>query len=314
MFQGQGIVSFFVLAIMIIYIASNRKHMKQLDILLCAYAMLSGALIVESIADIFGDYADSSMNAILLAFQMLLTGMAFLLHLYFDLIAGRHKSDASFFFLNVGFFLPIVLAVVYWIADGNVSMISSSVVVSFLFYFIFERPRLKDRQMRDAEDYHEDDDESRNSMLFGADSEQTDRTYENADTLMLGRPISFRWEMENIEHFLALNNQDPQNEIEVIFDLQETDFYIPPLLIRRMVEIIIRLRNEELKDGQPVFVTTERQGENIRVCIENEFPETNQDVNPKEIDWIGKVLKEENNRLQVRTRRESSLCCWLIER
>ncbi len=301
MFQGQSIVSFFVLAVMAFSVAINRKNAKQADLLLCAYAMLFGALIVEILGDVFGSGSDNSLSAMLLIFQTLLTGMAFLFHFFFVLTVGRHKSGGSFVFLLAGYFAPVLFAIIYWIAEDDVSMVTSSVVVSFLFYFIFTWQMPAKRHMSDDEEYdgNGDDYGLMESRVFNEESEQAGKIREGADQMMLGHPIPFRWEMENIGQFSASDGQDAQNELEIVYDLQEVDFYIPPLLGRRMVELMARLRNEEYKARQPVFVTTERQGENIRLSIENELSDKNQDIKLEEIKWIDRELEAENKRLLI---------------
>ena len=97
----------------------------------------------------------------------------------------------------------------------------------------------------------------------------SDYLRQNIDALSSDKPIPFTREMEHIQAYVALEKLRAPGEFEVVFDLQEIDFTLPALSIQPLVENAILHGVRELDRNGLVIVSTERQGDYIRVIVED---------------------------------------------
>ena len=97
----------------------------------------------------------------------------------------------------------------------------------------------------------------------------SDYLRQNIDALSSDKPIPFKREMEHIRAYVTLEKLRAPGEFEVVFDLQEIDFTLPALSIQPLVENAILHGVRELDGNGLVIVSTERQGDYIRVIVED---------------------------------------------
>ena len=75
--------------------------------------------------------------------------------------------------------------------------------------------------------------------------------------------------MEHIQAYVTLEKLRAPGNFEVVFDLREVDFNIPALSIQPLVENAILHGVRELDSAGLVIISTERQGDYIRVIVED---------------------------------------------
>ena len=92
---------------------------------------------------------------------------------------------------------------------------------------------------------------------------------QNINALSSGEQVPFVQEIEHIQAYVALEKLRAPGEFEVVFDLQEIDFTLPALSIQPLVENAILHGVRELDRNGLVIVSTERQGDYIRVIVED---------------------------------------------
>ncbi|MCR4654793.1 MAG: hypothetical protein K5770_00960 [Lachnospiraceae bacterium] len=266
------------------------------DIQLCSYILLLGALVVDILVGFSVNNGYAQQTLIPRIFQIVLLLTALILHIWYLYSYTRKENSVIFLVSMAGLLVPALIIVLYSGISGDLSLFSQTIAVSFLLCRIIRQAWPLDRPDSD-ETLPEEDGPVADDAVITAEKAEIIRA--DADSLMLGQPIPFRWEMENIENFVFLNGQDPQNVIEVVFDLREVEFYVPPLSVRRMVELISRFRSEDLKDYRPVFVTTEKQEGNVRIVIENMRNDIFKDEKPSQYEEIDQELAREDERLRV---------------
>lgn len=99
----------------------------------------------------------------------------------------------------------------------------------------------------------------------------------NMDALSTSDMIPFTKELEHIRQYVALEMLNQTQQFEMVYDLSVKNFYVPALSIQPLVENAIRYGVRSRSSGAIVILTTERQGEAIRVIVEDNgmgFPET----------------------------------------
>ena len=99
----------------------------------------------------------------------------------------------------------------------------------------------------------------------------------NMDALSTSDMIPFTKELEHIRQYVALEMLNQTQQFEMVYDLSVKNFFVPALSIQPLVENAIRYGVRSRSSGAIVILTTERQGEAIRVIVEDNgmgFPET----------------------------------------
>lgn len=91
----------------------------------------------------------------------------------------------------------------------------------------------------------------------------------NIDTMGNKKLISLKEELDNVNCFVNIISIRYQEEYEVIYDLQETDFDLPIFSLEPLVEnsIVHGLRNS--KSDKVVFISTQREGKYIHIVVED---------------------------------------------
>lgn len=122
----------------------------------------------------------------------------------------------------------------------------------------------------------------------------------NLDALASDKLIPFKAEMEHIGQYVALVKLNPARSFEVVYDLAVIDFYVPALSIQPLVENAIRHGVRSMREGGTVIVSTERQGDAIRITVEDNgsgFPESMPD---KQRERAGHGIANVRKRLESR--------------
>lgn len=80
----------------------------------------------------------------------------------------------------------------------------------------------------------------------------------NMDSLKNRRPIPFEKELEHVKNYLYLEQQRFQERLTVVYDIQATDFFVPPLSLQPLVENAVSHGILRKKEGGTVTLRTER--------------------------------------------------------
>lgn len=96
-------------------------------------------------------------------------------------------------------------------------------------------------------------------------------TIENSD------PVPMVKEMEFVDHYLKLEQMRFLDELEIVYDLQYTDFSVPPLTIQPIVENAVRHGAMMNEDGGRVSIGSYLKGDLIEVVVSDNGPGTNAD-------------------------------------
>ncbi len=91
----------------------------------------------------------------------------------------------------------------------------------------------------------------------------------NLDTLASEKLIPFQQEMAHIDQYVTLVKLNPANRFEIVYDLAVIDFYLPALSIQPLVENAIRHGISTMSKDGTVIISTERQGNAIRITVED---------------------------------------------
>lgn len=89
----------------------------------------------------------------------------------------------------------------------------------------------------------------------------------NFEALGGTQKISFDREMESIEAYLALEQQNFGDRLTVEYDIQCDDFFIPPLTVQPLVENAVRHGIATRDNGGTVWIKTRRSGNAVTIEV-----------------------------------------------
>ncbi len=81
----------------------------------------------------------------------------------------------------------------------------------------------------------------------------------NMDSLTIKKPIPFQQEMEHVKNYLSLEKKRFEDRVNVIYDIQETDFRIPSLTLQPIVENAVRHGITKNEAGGTITISTRLQ-------------------------------------------------------
>lgn len=81
----------------------------------------------------------------------------------------------------------------------------------------------------------------------------------NMDSLTNKELIPFEKELEHAEHYLNLEKQRFQERLSVIYEVEETDFNIPPLTLQPIVENAVRHGIVKREEGGHILIRTRKE-------------------------------------------------------
>lgn len=89
----------------------------------------------------------------------------------------------------------------------------------------------------------------------------------NLDSLSRKEPIPFEEELRHVTTYLSLEKKRFDERLEVVYDIQATDFSLPPLSLQPMVENAVRYGVTKTRDGGAVTIRTREEREAWRVEV-----------------------------------------------
>ncbi len=92
----------------------------------------------------------------------------------------------------------------------------------------------------------------------------------NMNSLKSQAPIPFEQELIHVENYLALEHQRFQGRLKVVYDIQSTDFSIPPLTLQPIVENAVRHGIMKREEGGTVTIRTQETDKAYFVIVEDD--------------------------------------------
>lgn len=91
----------------------------------------------------------------------------------------------------------------------------------------------------------------------------------NMDSLSGEKIIPFQREFSHLQQYLSLEKIRFEDRLQVVFDIQYTDFYLPALTLQPLVENAIRHGLMQREEGGIIFISTVQIGQHIRILVED---------------------------------------------
>ena len=89
----------------------------------------------------------------------------------------------------------------------------------------------------------------------------------NIDAMQSDKPIRFERELEHIKHYLALEKMRFDERVNVVYDINFTDFEIPSLTVQPIVENAVKHGITKRAKGGTITVRTEKIGNSAVITI-----------------------------------------------
>ena len=120
----------------------------------------------------------------------------------------------------------------------------------------------------------------------------------NVNAIKSNELIPFDEELTHIEAFIALELANEEVQVDVEYDLQETDFRIPPLTVEPLVENAFKYGVS--KQGGKIWISTQKGEDHVVITVkDNGTGSKNQ--TKQEIDRIGIGLDNVRSRLELKS-------------
>ncbi|MBR3170943.1 MAG: histidine kinase [Lachnospiraceae bacterium] len=100
----------------------------------------------------------------------------------------------------------------------------------------------------------------------------------NILTIENSSPVPMKKEMEFVDHYLKLEQMRFRDELEIVYDLQYTDFSVPPLTIQPIVENAVRHGAMMNEDGGCVSIGSYLKGDFVEIVVSDNGPGTDADA------------------------------------
>ena len=94
----------------------------------------------------------------------------------------------------------------------------------------------------------------------------------NILTIENSSPVTMEKEMEFVDHYLKLEQMRFRDELEIVYDLQYTDFSVPPLTIQPIVENAVRHGAMMNEDGGRVSIGSYLKGDFVEIVVSDNGP------------------------------------------
>lgn len=92
----------------------------------------------------------------------------------------------------------------------------------------------------------------------------------NMDSLRSKVPVHFSRELEHVKHYLHLEQIRFGEDLHIIYDIQEEDFFLPTLTIQPIVENAVKYGVGNKEEGGTVWISTCREKEKIVITIRDD--------------------------------------------
>ena len=91
----------------------------------------------------------------------------------------------------------------------------------------------------------------------------------NMTSIEKNEPIPFNAEYQHIQKYLSLERIRFRDRLNVIYDVEETNFKLPPLTVEPLVENAVKHGITKKRGGGTVTISTRREGEVIKLTVED---------------------------------------------
>ena len=89
----------------------------------------------------------------------------------------------------------------------------------------------------------------------------------NMTSIEKNEPIPFNAEYQHIQKYLSLERIRFRERLNVIYDVEETNFKLPPLTVEPLVENAVKHGITKKRGGGTVTISTRREGEVIKITV-----------------------------------------------
>lgn len=92
----------------------------------------------------------------------------------------------------------------------------------------------------------------------------------NLDALNKEECIPFEKELQHVKHYLAIEKKRFGDRVNVIYDIQEEDFVLPPLTLQPIVENAVKHGICKKREGGTIHIHTEKTDHEVRIIVEDD--------------------------------------------
>lgn len=119
----------------------------------------------------------------------------------------------------------------------------------------------------------------------------------NMDALRSTTPVGFDVELNHVKNYLALEKMRFEDELEVVLDIETTEFEIPSLCLQPLVENAVKHGVGKKLDGGTVTIRTREMEDSFEIIVEDDG--VGFDMSEKKEDGRSHVgIENVNNRLK----------------
>ena len=283
---------FFLFLYMRNYVEMREKTKRALDIInLSAFAIIVVFDIVNIFVPMFfhaenGEYVREKTMFLSQGYQFLMLGIVFIAAITHKQLQIREKAAFATYCV-----LPLIAIVFQNFFKGYaIAYVSIIVAIEVLFFFLnveknvrleMEEEKNKDAQIRvmlsQIQPHFVYNSLSAISTLIPLEPEKAQKALDdftdylrlNLSSLTENHLIPFEDELRHIKTFIALEELRFPDRIKVIYDLDVTDFYLPPLSVQPLVENAIKHGILKKIEGGTVKISTYEDDDAYIVKIED---------------------------------------------
>lgn len=92
----------------------------------------------------------------------------------------------------------------------------------------------------------------------------------NLDSLSKNNPVPFETELEHIRIYLSLEKLRFEDDLNIVYDIQEKNFSVPAISVQPLVENAVKYGVGKAIDGGTVTITTKREEDEVIVTVEDD--------------------------------------------
>ncbi|MBQ9280444.1 MAG: histidine kinase [Clostridia bacterium] len=325
------ILDFFSIVLLLIIIVSigfQKRKSKKLEILSLSAILLFCAIAYFVIMEINLYRAAKQDDDYILTIGLGIA--AFILYLWYLFVdkdlkfQGLKWEGKRIIFLLSALFLPLI-AFIIEINVGHLNIMMPTLTVSFLMAYLYEQLEEEKISMENEKNLlsvkvSSMTEQIHSHFLFNSltiirelcriDPPKAMRALDdfsgylraNIGGIEKMKLISFEQELKHIRQYIALEKAEPNLKLDVIYDLQYMDFYLPPLSVEPIVENAVHYGVIAKSGEGTVYIKTEKIGNWIYITVEDEGKgELNLMEKQKEHNGIS--LNNARQRLEILVRR-----------
>ena len=209
------------------------------------------------------------------------------------LIQYRKSFRKEIFWSMLSYLILPVLGTFLLIFYYGISLVNISICISSVFMFIvaiMEQNRIMEEKEKEAYDLRVTImlSQIRPHFIYNTlttikylcrkELEQAARTIDefsmylcgNLDSLMAKRPIPFLKELDHVKNYLAIEQRRFGDRVKAVYDIQEDQFLVPPLILQSMVENAVKHGITRREEGGMILIRTVKEGKDYYIIIEDD--------------------------------------------